>query len=65
METYDGETRMSDYKFSHVYEDKNLSYSFSVHDETTPTEIYEQFCHFLTAVYGWDVRKHLNENITS
>jgi hypothetical protein len=56
---------MSSYNFSHEDADRNLSYSFSMHDEATPTEIYQQFCHFLTAVYGWDVREHLNENITT
>jgi hypothetical protein len=56
---------MSSYNFSHEYEDKNLSYSFSMPDEATPTDIYEQFCHFLTAVYGWDVRTYINENTTS
>jgi hypothetical protein len=56
---------MSNYNFSHEDEGKNLSYSFSLTDEASPTEVYEQFCHFLTAVYGWDVREHLNENITS
>jgi hypothetical protein len=56
---------MSNYNFSHNYEDKNLSFSFSMPDEATPTDIYEQFCHFLTAVYGWDVRKHIYEDITT
>lgn len=56
---------MSSYTFSHVYEDENLSYSFTVPDEASPTDIYEKFCHFLSAVYGWDVRENLDENITS
>lgn len=45
--------------------DRELSYSFTVSDEASPTDVYEQFCHFLTAVYGWDVRNHIYENITT
>ena len=45
--------------------DGELSYSFTVSDEASPTDVYRQFCHFLTAVYGWDVRGHIDENITT
>lgn len=42
-----------------------LSYSFTVSEEASPADIYQQFCHFLTAVYGWDVRENIYENITT
>jgi len=53
------------YNFIRSREDGDFSYSFTLPDEASPTDVYEQFCHFLTAVYGWDVRKHIYEDITT
>ncbi len=44
--------------------DRHIAYSFKVPEEATPSDVHEQFAYFLNAIYGWDVRKHLYENIT-
>lgn len=56
---------MSTYEFKHNQGERQLSYSFTLTDEASPTDVYYEFCHFLTAVYGWDVRDHIDENITT
>ena len=56
---------MSNYEFNYSDGTRHVNYVFQVPEEATPTDVYDQFVHFLNAVYGWDVRKHLDENITS
>lgn len=56
---------MSTYGLNYSNGNRAINYSFQVPEEATPTDVYDQFVHFLNAVYGWDVRKHLDENITS
>lgn len=56
---------MSTYGLNYSDGTRHIAYSFPVPDEASPSDVYDQFVHFLNAVYGWDVRKHLNENITS
>ena len=56
---------MSTYGLNYSNDGRAINYSFRVPEEATPSDVYDQFVHFLNAVYGWDVRKHLDENITS
>lgn len=56
---------MSTYGLNYSDEDRHIAYSFKVRDESAPEEVYEQFVSFLNAVYGWDVRNRINENITT
>jgi hypothetical protein len=64
MAEYYGEKRMSTYGFNYSDGDRHIAYSFKVPEEATPSDVHEQFAYFLNAIYGWDVRKHLYENIT-
>lgn len=65
LEEYDGEEWMSTYGLNYSDGNRAINYSFQVSEGATPTDVYDQFVHFLNAVYGWDVREHLDENITS
>jgi len=64
MAEYYGEKRMSTYGFNYSDGDRHIAYSFAVPEEATPSDVHEHFAYFLNAIYGWDVRKHLYENIT-
>ena len=55
---------MTTYGFNYSDGDRHIAYSFKVPEEATPSDVHEQFAYFLNAIYGWDVRKHLYENIT-
>jgi hypothetical protein len=56
---------MSTYGFNYNNEDRHIAYSFKIQEDSPPVDVYDNFVSFLNAVYGWDVREHLNENITS
>lgn len=55
-------------KYSFQYTDqhgRHIIHNIDVSEEASPLDVYESFCDFLTAIYGWDTRKFFNENITS
>lgn len=58
-------TTHNTYGFNYSDGERHIGYSCNLPDEASPTDVYDEFVNFLNAVYGWNVREHLNENITS